>query len=86
MDIHLWIVYGYPLRNVLARISVLGYQSGYPRLYGLLKTDIQNSWISRLISVDFWIFMHGFAMDSWNRGHTSTRADSNTNLPEINVT
>jgi len=36
MNIHLWIFifYGYPLRNVLARISVLGYQCGYPRLYG----------------------------------------------------
>jgi len=34
-DIHLWIfiVYGYPLWNVLARISVFGYQCGYPRLY-----------------------------------------------------
>jgi len=66
MDIHLWIfiVYGYPLRNVLAWISVLRYQCGYPRLYGELKTDIQKSLISMLISVDFWKSMHGFAMDS----------------------
>jgi len=28
------------LQNVLARISLLGYQ--YPHLYGYLKTDIQN--------------------------------------------
>jgi len=40
IDIHLWIfiVYGYPLRSVFARISVLEYPCGYPRLYGWLKT------------------------------------------------
>jgi len=69
MDIHLWIfiVYGYPLRNVLAWISVVGYECEYPRLYGLLKTDIQESWISMLISVDFWKSMHGLAMNSRTR-------------------
>ena len=69
MDIHLWIfiVYGYPLRNVLARISVIRYPCGYPRLYGYLKTGIQKSWVSMLISVDFWKSMNGFAMDSRTR-------------------
>jgi len=34
--IHSWIfiVYGYQLQNVLARISLLGYQCGYPHVYG----------------------------------------------------
>jgi len=76
MDIHrsmdnwrpISIKHGYPLRNVLARIPVLRYQCGYLRLYGLLKTDIQKSWISMLIS-DFWKSMHGFATDSRTREH-----------------
>jgi len=69
MDIYLWIfiVYGYPLQNVLAWISLLGCKCGYPHLYGLLKTDIQKSWISMLISVDFWKSMHGYVMDSRTR-------------------
>jgi len=55
MDIHLWIFifYGYQLRNVLAWIYFLGYQCGYQCLYGYLKTNMQKSWISMLISVEF---------------------------------
>jgi len=30
----IFIVYGYPFQNVLAWISLLGYQCGYPHLYG----------------------------------------------------
>jgi len=69
MDIHLWIfiVYGYPLRNVLAWISVPGYKYVYPRLYGSMKTDIQKSWLPMMISVDFWKSLHEFAMDSQTR-------------------
>jgi len=64
MDI---FVYAYPLQNVLAWISLLGYPCGYPLLYGLLKTDMQKSLISMLISVDFWKSMYGYAMDSRTR-------------------
>ena len=62
-----YLFYGYSLQNVLAWISWLGYQCGYPLLYGQLKTDIQKTWISMLISVDFWKSMHGFDMDSRTR-------------------
>jgi len=31
--IFIYLIYGYPLPNVLAWISVIGYQCGYPRLY-----------------------------------------------------
>jgi len=69
MDIHsrLFIVCGYPFQNFLAWISVLGFQCGYPLLYGYLKTNIKKSWISMLISVDFWMSMYGYAMDSRSR-------------------
>jgi len=32
-------------------------------LVGELKTDIQKSWISKWITVDFWKSMHGYAVD-----------------------
>jgi len=35
MDIYF---YGYPLQNVLAWVSLLGYQYGYSHLYGSSKT------------------------------------------------
>ena len=57
----MFIVHGYPLQHVLLWISLLGYQCGYPHLYGLLKIDIQKSCISMLISVDFWKSMYGYA-------------------------
>jgi len=73
MEIHLWIfiVYGYRLRNVLARISVLGYQCTYPRLYGQLKTVFQKSTDINMDIHDFWKSMHGFAMDSRGLGKSN---------------
>ena len=59
---------GHPLENVLTWIFLLGYQRGYPHLYGELKTDIQKPWISIRISVDFRKSMYGYAMDSRTRG------------------
>jgi len=78
MDIHSWIFMfdGHPWWNVLAWISLLGYQCGYPHLYGELKTDIQTSWISTWITVDFWKSMYGHAMDSWTTAaNLNYRAD-----------
>ena len=43
---------------------MLGYQCGYSLLYGYLKTDIRKTWITMMISVDFWISMYGYAMNS----------------------
>jgi len=84
MDINLWIfiVYGHPLRNVLAWISVLGHLCGYSRLHEL-KTDIQKSWISMLISVDFWKSIHGFAMDSRTRGRIDSIRKLETNMGKV---
>jgi len=60
MDTHCGMsLHGYPCLDINVDI--------HPRLYGQLKTDIQKSWISMLISVDFWKSMHGFAMDSRTR-------------------
>jgi len=68
ISIHGYFVYGYPY----CRMSFHGhpcliYRCGHSHLYGYLKTDIQNSRISMLISVDFWKSMYGYAMDSRTR-------------------
>jgi len=60
----------YQLQNVFAWISLLEYQCGYPNLHGQLKTDIPKSWISILLSVEFWKSMYGYAMDSRTRAFT----------------
>jgi len=60
MDIHSWIfiVYGYPLQNVLAWISLLGYQCKYPHLYGCLKTDIIDIrvYVRGFLEIHVWIY------------------------------
>jgi len=40
----------------------------YSHLYGELKTVIQKSRISTLITMDFLKSLYGYAMESWTRG------------------
>jgi len=44
-------------------------------MYGVLRTEIQKSWISISITADFWKSMYGYAMDSCTRvvKHTMVR-------------
>jgi len=57
-DIHCGMsLHGYPCLDINADIHI-DIQ---------LKTNIEKSRISMLISVDFWKSMHGFAMDSRTR-------------------
>ena len=69
MDIHLWIfiflrisIAECPCLDIHAWISMW-----ISTLVCKLKTDIQKSSLSMLISVELWKSMHGFAMDSRTR-------------------
>jgi len=61
VDIHSWIFvfYGYPLQNVFAWISLLGYQCGYPDLV-LVTEDWHPKIMDILVDIRGFLEIHAW--------------------------